>query len=347
MSQDSNVTYEVVRRACAELLGRGEKPSRPSVQALLVRDDYLGHKGSNAVVQKLINGFWSEVGDRLKAPPRIVADVPEPYVATIDKALADMVTISRQIADEEMATREAALTERQTEMQAQVQAARDLAAAADQSRLRAEGERNALEARLREQAAELAQSRKDVQAGQEREARLTADVRERDTQIKHLDAAVVAAKEAAAAAQAQHEAEVRRLLVQVDEARQNAIREAAAVKALNARVNTLDQELATARAQLDASAGQITALRKGINEKAAKITEQEGQLSAKDAELSALNRKLLTIEVQVDAANQQRTVAEGRLAAQTEELGRLRGQIEALEKIQNNAAASSQIARSD
>lgn len=343
MSRDSDVTYPVVRRACEALLAQHQRPSRPAVQDLLATEEYLGHKGSNVLVQKLINDFWVEVAGLVTAPSRVIEGLPPEYVGVIDRALIEMVNISRETASRELASAHEALRNREAEMNASIQEARDLAAAADQSRLRAEGERNALEARLREQAAELSQSKKDLQAGQERESRLTADVRERDIQIKHLDAAVAAAKEAATAAQAQHDAEVRRLLGQVDEARQNAIREAAAAKALNTRISALDQELATARAQLEASGAQLTAVRKDVAQKVAQITEKSNQVVAKDAEIAALNRRLLTAEVQVDAANQQRTSAESRLSAQTEELGRLRGRIEALEKSQNDEAASGPI----
>lgn len=340
MAQDSNVTYQVVRRACKALLERHEKPSRPAVQELLATDEYLGHKGSNAVVQKLINEFWVEVTELVTAPPRVIEGMPAEYVSVIDKALIEMVNISRDATAKEVAEERAGLKAREAEMAAAVQDARDAAAAADQLRLRAEGERNALEQRLREQAAELALAKKDIQSGQERESLLTADVRERDVQIKHLDAAIAAGREAAEVAQSQHKAEVNRLLQQVDDARQSALKEAAAVKSLSTRVGALEQELATARAQLAAQGDQIGSLRSDIAQKAAVIEEKSNQIAVKDAEITSLNRRVLTMEVQVAAANQQRTAAEDRLSVQTEEVGRLRGRIEVLEKTRNEKSTS-------
>ena len=328
MSQDSNVTYEVVRRACATILGRGEKPSRPSVQAILASDEYLGHKGSNSIVQQMINAFWVEVGDRLKTAPRDVTDVPEPYVATIDKALADMVTISRKIADEEMAAREAALVTRQEEMQAEVQSARDLATASDQLRLRAEGERNALEARLREQAAELSQQKKDLQAAQERESRLTADVRERDIQIKHLDAAVAAAKEAAATALAQHTAEVKRLLQQVDDARQREKKEAESARGHAERAAVLAKELESARTRELDLTNRLNVSQASLAEANEKTTKLSSQLAERDASIGTLEKQVLSLEVKTEEAEKQRDAANDSLAEQLQEIGRLRGRLD-------------------
>lgn len=330
MAKDGSVTYPVVERACNELLARGQKPSRPAVQALLETDEYLGRKGSNAVVQQYLNEFWDVVAKNQIAPPRKVEGMPAEYVGVLDRALFELVNISREMAAKEVAAEREALKSREAKMDEAVQTARDAAAAADQLRIRAEGERNAVEQRLRDLTAELGDAKRSIQSGQERESRLAADVRERDVQIRHLDAAVTAAKDAGRAAQAQHETEVRRLLQQVDDARQSALKEANAVKALNARVSAVEQELATTRARLDGAAEQVAGLQKDVEKKAALITEKSNLVVAKETEISTLNRRLLTMEVQVDAANQQRASAEDRLSAQTEELGRLRGRLDAL-----------------
>ncbi|MDR0701632.1 MAG: DNA-binding protein [Azoarcus sp.] len=63
MTRGSNVALEDVRRAAFEILSRGERPTRPTVQELLATQEHLGRKGSNAVVQRLLNQFWAEPPD--------------------------------------------------------------------------------------------------------------------------------------------------------------------------------------------------------------------------------------------------------------------------------------------
>ena len=59
-----------VRRACYEILSRGERPSRPTVQDLLATDRYIGRKGGNELVQNLINDFWMSMSKTLQVPER-------------------------------------------------------------------------------------------------------------------------------------------------------------------------------------------------------------------------------------------------------------------------------------
>ena len=108
MSRDSAVTIDLVSKACFELLGRGERPARQSVQELLATPRYLGRKGSTDLVNKYINDFWASMAKTFQMPTRGVASVPEAYVPIIDKALIEMVAVSRQLATAEFTEREAA-----------------------------------------------------------------------------------------------------------------------------------------------------------------------------------------------------------------------------------------------
>ena len=137
------VTYEDVRKACCDLLGDGEGPSRPKVQDVLVTQ--IGRKGSNSVVQGFINRFWAEAAERMNKPTRQVADIPEQFVPIVDRALMEMVAISRKMAAEEFTEREEQLAGQIKEWQAAMQRANEIAATAEQLRLRAEGELNGLQ----------------------------------------------------------------------------------------------------------------------------------------------------------------------------------------------------------
>lgn len=328
MSRDSDVTYAVVRRACRELLEQHQRPSRPAVQDILATEGYLGHKGSNALVQKLINDFWVEVGGLVTEPTRVVEGLPPEYVGVIDRALIEMVNISRETAARELASAHEALRNREAEMNASIQEARDLATASDQLRLRAEGERNALEARLREQAAELSQHKKDLQAAQERESRLTADVRERDIQIQHLDAAVGAAKEAAASALAQHTAEVKRLMQQVDDARQREKKEAESARGHAERAAALAKELESARTRELDLTNRLNASQASLAEANDKTTKLSSQLAEREASIGTLEKQVLSLEVKTQEAEKQRDAANDSLAEQLQEIGRLRGRLD-------------------
>lgn len=340
MAKDGSVTYPVVERACNELLARGQKPSRPAVQALLETDEYLGRKGSNAVVQQYLNEFWDVVAKNQIAPPRKVEGMPDEYVGVLDRALFELVNISREMAAKEVAAEREALKSHEAKMDAAVQTARDAAAAADQLRLRAEGERNAVEQRLRDLTAELGEAKRSIQSGQERESRLSADMRERDVQIRHLDAALAAAKSAAADAASQHEAERNRLLTQVDEARQRSIKEAEASKALNAKNLELAQDLATTRAHLASATEATQRAQDGLTAANQKLAESKQKLEQRDGQIAALERKVLSQELRIEAEERQRREAETRLEQHLEELGHLRGRIEELEKLPKDAAAA-------
>ena len=144
MSRDSGITFELVRQACYEILSRGERPSRPSVQELLATDRYVGQKGSHSVVQQHINDFWVSMGKTLQTSPRAVDGVPDAFVPIIDKALGEMVAVARQLALEDLAEREREIASRAQHMAIAVQEAHDTALAADQLRVRAEGELSAV-----------------------------------------------------------------------------------------------------------------------------------------------------------------------------------------------------------
>ena len=273
MSQYANLTYEVVRQACSDLLGRGDKPSRLAVQKLLETEDYLGHKGSNEVVQKYVNMFWEALGKTLKEAPRTLVGVPDAYVAVMDKALVEMVAASRTIVEGEYAEREADLKVRTEEIAAAIEEARQSAQIADQLRLRAEGERNALQSNVAELKENISSLNLQLTEQTRQNVELTSTINEKAVEIRHLSEAIGAAKQVLEQTNEQHRLEVNRLLKQVDDERQAGQKEAR-------KLNTLNE---TQGAEIEALRGELTGQR-----------EDNIRMKTENAGLSAVNARQLT-----------------------------------------------------
>lgn len=334
MSRDSNVTYAVVRRACCEILARGERPARPNVQELLDSDEYLGQKGSNAIVAKLINDFWLEVGETIKTPTRVVADIPSDYVATIDKALADMIAISRTIASQELAEREDGLKAQETAIQRSIQDARDAAAAADQLRLRAEGERNALQSSAGEMKRLIADLEQRLAAEGLRCAGLASGIEAKDVELRHQAEAITAAQKAREAAEDAHRKEVKRLMQQIDDERQ------AATKELKRREHDLSTaknerdsvrlDLERARTDVARLTGETIRLTSEAAARAEALSAAQAAQKESTSSLAKLHSEATALRVRYETAEQHRKEALLRIDSQSQEIGELRGRVESL-----------------
>jgi chromosome segregation ATPase len=167
MARETAVSYELVRKACLVLLDRGATPSRPAVQELLATPEYLGRKGSNSVVQGFVTQFRRDMSTAMDAPIRTVEGIDEEYVAVLDKALVELVEISRKLADATYAERLTAVGRREAEAAQVVEQAHKETSDALRALERAEGARDQI-------ALERDQLTNALQAG---EARL-ADTRQ-------------------------------------------------------------------------------------------------------------------------------------------------------------------------
>jgi hypothetical protein len=344
VSQYANLTYEVVRQACSDILGRGEKPSRVAVQKLLETEDYLGHKGSNEVVQKYVNMFWEALGKTLKEAPRTLAGVPDAYVAVMDKALVEMVTASRSIVEGEYVEREADLKVRTEEMAAAIEEARQSAQIADQLRLRAEGERNALQSNVAELKEGVASLSLQLTEQTRQNAALTSTINENAVAIKHQAEAIEVAKQSLVQTNEQHRLEVNRLLKQVDDERQAGQKEVRKLNILNE----------THRAELDVVRGELTVQREeNIRikvENAALVAvnaNQSGEisiakecLSSIETTLRATQQEVIELRVRYETAEQMRQESAVKSAALSEELGEVRKVAEQLQKDLNTYSRS-------
>lgn len=327
------VTYEDVREACCALLGAGEGPSRPKVQDLLA--EKIGRKGSNSVVQGFINQFWAEAAERMNKPTRQVADVPEEFVPVIDRALVEMVAISRKMAAEEFSAREEKLQGQIGEWQNRIQQANDTAAAAEQLRLRAEGELTGMQSIVTDLRAAV-QSLEDKLADEVRKSEAQQQtIAEKDAELARQFAALEAAGQKLETAAESHKLEVNRLMKQVDDERQAAKRES---QALRQQVDVVRSETEAARRDLGEQREECARMRAEIAAKnsalGAQTTMIDGlKVKLEDAEqsLRTSQREVTVLQVRFETADGLRKAAEERCTSQAEELGELRQCVSTLE----------------
>ncbi len=332
------VTYEDVRKACCDLLGDGEGPSRPKVQDVLVTQ--IGRKGSNSVVQGFINRFWAEAAERMNKPTRQVADIPEQFVPIVDRALMEMVAISRKMAAEEFTEREEQLAGQIKEWQAAMQRANEIAATAEQLRLRAEGELNGLQSivadlrgSVRSLEERLAEEARKVESGQQ-------TIAAKDLELARQFAALEASASKLEQANENHRLEVNRLLKQVDDERQVAKRES---QSLTKQVETTRSELESTRRDLAFQREESVRLqselgaKNAINATQAKtIEDQKLKLDVADSELKTVQHELIALRVRYETAEGHRQAFEKTCTSQAEELGELRQMVASLEAENRN-----------
>lgn len=327
------VTYEDVREACCALLGAGEGPSRPKVQDLLA--EKIGRKGSNSVVQGFINQFWAEAAYRMNKPTRQVADVPEEFVPVIDRALLEMVAISRKMAADEFSAREEKLQGEIGEWQNRIQQANDTAAAAEQLRLRAEGELTGMQSIVTDLRASV-KSLEDKLADEVKKSEAQQQtITEKDAELARQFAALEAAGQKLETAAESHKLEVNRLMKQVDDERQAAKRES---QALRQQIDVARSETEAARRDLGEQREECARMRVEIAAKNTALGVQTTMIDGlkvklEDAEqsLCTSQREVTVLQVRFETADVLRKAAEERCTSQAEELGELRQCVSTLE----------------
>jgi len=335
MSRDSGVTFDHVRRACYEILSRGERPSRPTVQELLSTDSYIGRKGGNELVQNLINDFWTSMSKTLQVPERTVDGVPAAFVPVIDKALGDMVAVARQIAAEEMADRAAALDARAREIESSIQEARDSALAADQLRVRAEGELSAVQSRANELKASLNEAERKLAEESGKVAAHQKTIEGKDAELQRQFATLEASNRTLEQATEQHRQETHRLMQQLDNERLASRKE---TQRLTDQLDRYREETSAVRedlAMLREEVGRLraenvagTAVRKALDDA---LMEAKVRLDEAMTRLQASQQEATTMRVRYETADQHRQEAVSRNTSQAEELGELRQAVEQLQ----------------
>ncbi len=327
------VTYEDVREACCTLLGKGKSPVRPKVQELLA--EKIGRKGSNSVVQGFINQFWAEAADRMNKPSRQVPEIPEEFVPIIDRALVEMVGVSRKMAAEEFSAREEKLLGQVEEWQTRIQQANDAAAAAEQLRLRAEGELSGLQSivtDLRATVKSLEYKLADEVKKNDAQQQTIAD---KDAELARQFSALETAGQKLDSAAESHRLEVNRLMKLVDDERQSAKRESQALRqqidAARAETESARRELSQQREECATMRAEIGAKNTTIGTQATMIDGLKAKLEDAEQSLRTAQRDITVLQVRFETAEGLRKAAEERCTIQAEELGELRQSVTTLE----------------
>lgn len=345
MNRDVGVPFEQVRRACFAIMAEGQRPSRPAVQELLARSDYIGRKGSNEAVQRHITDFWASMGKTMQIPDRGVEGVPDEFVAIFDAALREMVVVARQSAQKSLADKELALDQRATAMDKAIQEAHDVAQAADQLRLRAEGELLSAHTLVNELKANLASTERKLadEAGKVAAHQKTID--EKDAEIRRQYVSIETAHRAAADANEQHRAELNRLMQQVDNERQANRKEIVRVSLQLDRARELHAAGQTESAALREEVGRLRAElhSASVARQVLEAAERDANvaLAEKTQRLQAAEQELAVMRTRFETTEQQRIDADHRIQLQAEEVGELRKSLEhATEALRTERAKS-------
>ena len=325
----SNVDYQSVRRACCELMGRGERPVRLNVQELLLTPEYLGHKGSNAVVQGYINDFWVEVGHRLNKPPRTVADVPDAFVAILDKALIDMIAAARKIAEDGLESQKTELAEQAQRMEHAIQAARDAATVAEQLRLRAEGERHVLQQRANELRADLESAAQKLSDASSRNDAQTRLIEEKDAEIRQQFMALENASRTLEQNNEQHRQETHRLMQQIDNERQEAHKER---RRQNEQLDRLRNDIEAVRQELAIQREARVRLNVENDALTQRLHDAHARCQAAEEQSQQQQQILATLQIRHATVEEQRQAATLQLGVQQEEIAGLRQHIAQLQE---------------
>ena len=324
----SNVDYQTVRLACCALLAQGERPARPNVQSLLATPEYLGHKGSNAIVQGYINDFWVEVGERISAPPRTVADIPDAFVAIIDKALVDMVAAAQKIAEDGLASQRRELEAKEQAMDEAVRHARDAALASEQQCLRAEAERDVLITRCNEIRGDLDGANVLVAEERQKNEGLARVIEEKDAEIRRQFDALETSTRSIEQLGEQYRTETRRLMKQVDDERQLSLRErqrsGEEIEQLRKEVASVRHDLGVQREDRVRLATENESLTERLAEMAARCLSAEDRANQHQQDVTVL-------QVRQGVADSQRQALERLIKEQSARIGELQERLKGSE----------------
>lgn len=283
----------LVRRACHELLAEGKNPSRPLVQELLAREDYIGRKGSNSLVQRLINEWRQDVGAQLTRPTRSVEGVPEEFVSKMDGLLAEMMALARKMVVEEFDDQRRLLEKEREDIRSAIDQA-------EQLRLRTEGELTGIQGTISEMRDHARQQLDEIEKLRQQLKNSDVILKGKESEIGYLTSQcselqkqLVQVTNNATSASANHQAEIERqthasglerarLMQQLDDAKQTAKRE---VQSLQDGMRNAQSEAAEARTQLEK-------IRVEHASALARLDAKEDAI----AQLQAENARLLAVE---------------------------------------------------
>ncbi len=277
----SGVTQNQVNRAADALLQAGERPTIERIRAAL-------GTGSQGTLMRLLDSWWSDVGQRLSAQdaklalPSAPPSVVEAASVLWTTALAQAQTLADKSlagANAELASRTQALTNREMEVGAALALAQQATSEALQARTLAESRLADIERLTMQQAAQVL----DLQSQRDRL------VDERDSALRRLASVGEQLTEQAAAAladrqslESQQRVHEERWAKDIDRARQEAAK-------LHSRLTRVEHDAGIAAREAIAQQDILrAALRTAEREQVAATT----QLTARDAELTRLHEQL-------------------------------------------------------
>lgn len=278
----TGVTQNQVNRAADALLQAGERPTIERIRAAL-------GTGSQSTLMRLLDSWWSDVGQRLSAQEAKLA-LPGAPASVIDAASALWTTAVQQaqaLADasqasarKELAAQTQALSEREAEIRGALTQAQETSADAHKARVLAETRLLDIERLAAQQAAQLAdlQRQRDQLLGERDSAvqRLTAA----SEQLAAQASATLADRHALETQQRAHE---ERWAKDIDRARQEALK-------LQTRLTRVEHDASAAAREAVAQQEALrAAVRIAERDQVAAIT----QLAARDSELGRLHEQLV------------------------------------------------------
>lgn len=324
------VAYEDVRSACCALLAKGEGPSRPKVQEEMA--SRIGRKGSNSVVSGYINQFWAEAADRMNRSLRVVEEVPEEYVPILDRALLEMVSVSRKIADELMTARELSLQEEIKGWKASIQRANESAEIAEQLRIRTEGELNGLNSALLDLRATLRTADERIAEESRKRDELMQKIEQKDAELQRQHGINNGLMSRIEKINEAHKEETHRLMLEIDSERVSAKRAAAssagALEKARSDIDTLREQnvhLREINARQDQEIKSNSQSLVTLNET---IADQKRKIEDGLEKIRAHSERIAVFEFRAQAAEIECATAKSTVSAQAEEIGRLKGSAE-------------------
>lgn len=277
----SGVTQNQVNRAADALLQAGERPTIERIRAAL-------GTGSQSTLMRLLDSWWSDVGQRLSAQEAKLA-LPGAPASVIDAASALWTTAVQQAqaladaalasAKSELASHTQALVDRESEIRGALTQAQEAASDAHKAQVLAKTRLTDIERLAGQQAAQLAdlQRQRDQLLGERDLAvqRLTAA----SEQLTAQASAALADRQALEAQQRVHE---ERWAKDIDRARQEALK-------LQTRLTRVEHDAsAAAREAITQQEALRAAVRIAEREQVAATT----QLAARDSEIARLHEQL-------------------------------------------------------
>ena len=311
MSRVTEVKYELVAQACAELFRAGESVSFAKVY------QRIGSRGGQQVVTDMIRRWRQDIAQRLLAE-REHPQLPPALVQASDGLIASLWQQALSQAQQGYLQQAEVLAQRELEWQQKLDAAQEAVDQVDRENLevkallaRAQGELQAREA-AHQELLERHQALQLQLAQTERERALARE------QVGQLEGGLESERQrhgdAMEALKAQHASELRQVRVQADADRKHLMLQTDELRqAHRAQAEQLREQLDGARATVDASRLQINAAR------------EAGSRWQGKAEL--LQQELAELKGQVAKSQEEAARWQGRAQALQEALGEVRQQV--------------------